>query len=204
MTHGIRRQIDGCLDLPRLHVVVDEGKAFSDHCVKIDRFHVQLMTSEHCPMAIDDLRGLDALGLDVGQDLPYRVGRRTIGGDHHLKRLGVVDHRAEGLTELMCNRACQRRHRLTPTGVRGERQVPPAVDLGTLPRAALVQEPDNQERLDEQRAHCAENREPVFAATGSELDSARRCPPATGSRGCPTAVTRASRISVDLAVVAVR
>ena len=80
--------------------------------VKIDRFLVQLMASEHRPMAIDDLRGADALGLDVGQDLSHRVGRRTIGGDHHLKRLGVVHHRAEGLTELMCNRAGQRRHRL--------------------------------------------------------------------------------------------
>ena len=45
-------------------------------------------------MAIDDLRGLDALGPDIGQDLSDRVGRRTIGGDHHLKRLGVVDHRS--------------------------------------------------------------------------------------------------------------
>ena len=100
-------------------------------------------------MAIDDLRGEDALGLDIGQDLADRVGRRTIGGDHHLKRLGVVHHRAEGLTELMRNRAGQRRHRLAATGVGGERQVPPAVDLGPLPCAALVQEPDDQERLDE-------------------------------------------------------
>ena len=76
------------------HVVGDEGKAFIDDGVKIDRFLVQLMTSEHGPMAIDDLRGLDALAPDIGQDLSDRVGRRTIGGDHHLKRLGVVDHRS--------------------------------------------------------------------------------------------------------------
>ena len=138
-------------------------------------------------------------GLDVGQDLADRVGRRTIGGDHHLKRLGVVHHRAEGLTELMCNRAGQRRHRLAATGVGGERQVPPAVDLGPLPCAALVQEPDDQERLDGQHADRAQHRAPVFAATGSDRDSARRCPAATGSRGCPTAAARASRISVDLA-----
>ena len=165
----IRRQINGRLDLPRCHVVGDEGKAFIDHGVKIDRFLVQLTTSEHRPMAIDDLRGADALRLDIGQDLADRVGRRTIGGDHHLKRLGVVHDRTEGLTELMGNRAGQRRHRLAATGVGGERQVPPAVDLGPLPCAALVQEPDDQERLEGQRADRAQHREPVFAATGSEL-----------------------------------
>jgi hypothetical protein len=37
------------------------------HGVKVDRFLVQLVTSEHCPMPIDDLRGLDALAPDVGQ-----------------------------------------------------------------------------------------------------------------------------------------
>jgi hypothetical protein len=42
----------------------------------------------------------DALGLDVGQDLSDRVGRRTIRGDHHLQRLGVVHDRTERLTEL--------------------------------------------------------------------------------------------------------
>ena len=65
----IRRQIDGGLDLPRPHVVSDERQALVDDGVKVDRFLVQLMTSQHRPMAIDDLRGLDALGLDVGQDL---------------------------------------------------------------------------------------------------------------------------------------
>ena len=78
MMQGLRRQIDGGLDLPRPHVVSDERKAFMDHGVEVDRFRVQLMTSEHGPMAIDDLCGLDALGLDVGQDLAHRVGRRTI------------------------------------------------------------------------------------------------------------------------------
>ena len=144
------------------HVVGDEGKAFIDHGVKIDRFLVQLMTSEHCPMAIDDLRGLDALRLDIGQDLADRVGCRTIVADHHLKRLGVVHHRIEGLTELMGDRAGQRRHRLAAIGVGGERQVPPALHLGPLPCAALVQEPDNQERLDGQHADGAEHRAPVF------------------------------------------
>ena len=147
---------------------------------------------------------LDALGLDIGQDLSHRVGRRTIGGDHHLKRLGVVHHRAERLTELMGNRARQRRHRLAAIGVGGERQVPPAVDLGPLPCAALVQEPDDQERLDDQRADRAEHREPVFLPQARTRDSARRCPAATGSRRCPTAATRASRMSADLAIAAAR
>ena len=124
------------------------------------------------------------------------------GDDHHLKRLGVVHHRAEGLTELVGNRAGQRRHRLAATGVGGERQVPPALDLGPLPCAALVQESDNQQRLDGQRADRAQHRDPVFAPQARSRDSARRCPAAAGSRGCPTAAARASRISVDLAVVA--
>ena len=68
----IRRLIDGRLDLPRCHVVGDEGKTFIYHGVKIDRFLVQLTTSEHRPMAIDDLRGADALGLR------YRKGSRPI------------------------------------------------------------------------------------------------------------------------------
>ena len=119
--------------------------------MKVDRLLVQLAAAEHGPLPIDDLHGLDALAPDVGQDLAGRVGRRTVGADHHLQRLGVVDHRAEGLTELMRNRARQRRHRLTAIGVRGERQVPAAVQLGPLPRAALVQESDNQQRLDDQR-----------------------------------------------------
>ena len=38
----IRRQIDGRLDLPRSHVVGNEGKAFIYNGVKIDRFLVQL------------------------------------------------------------------------------------------------------------------------------------------------------------------
>ncbi len=147
-------------------------------------------------MAIDDLRGADALGLDVGQDLADRVGRRAIGGDHHLQRLRVVHHRTERLTELVGDRARQRRHRLAAAGVGGERQVPPALDLGPLPCAALVQEPDDQQRLDDQRAGGAQHRAPVFAATGSERDSARRCRAATGSRRCPTAAARASRRSV--------
>ena len=72
-------------------------------------------------MAIDDLRGAKALSLDIGHDLSDRVGRRPIARGHHLKRLRVVDHRAEGLTELMGNRASQRRHRLAPAGVSSER-----------------------------------------------------------------------------------
>jgi hypothetical protein len=81
--------------------VSDESKTLMYHSVKIDRFLVQLMTSEHGPMPIDDPCRLDALALDVGEDLVHRIGRRTIGGDHHPTRLGVVDHRAEGLTEFM-------------------------------------------------------------------------------------------------------
>ena len=56
----------------------DQGKGLVDDGVQIDRFLVQLMALEHRPMAIDDLRGADALSLDVGQDLANRVGRRTI------------------------------------------------------------------------------------------------------------------------------
>ena len=69
-----------------------------------------------------------ALGLDIGQDLSDGVRRRTIGGDHPLKRFGVVHHRSEGLTELMCNRGSERRHRLAAAGVSGECQVPSALD----------------------------------------------------------------------------
>ena len=60
-----RRQIDGCFNLPRPHVVSDERQALMDDGVKVDRFPVQLMTSQHRPMPLDDLRGLDALGPDV-------------------------------------------------------------------------------------------------------------------------------------------
>ena len=31
------------------------------------------VTAEHRPIAIDDLRRAEALGVDVGQDLAYRV-----------------------------------------------------------------------------------------------------------------------------------
>ena len=71
-------QMKGGLDLPRFHVVGDEGKALVDDAVKIGRLLVQLVTAEHRPMAIDDLRGAEALGLDIGQDLSDRVGRRPL------------------------------------------------------------------------------------------------------------------------------
>ena len=77
MTHGFEDRLTVVSICRAAHVVGDEGKAFSDHGVKIDRFLVQLTASEHGPMAIDDLRGADALGLDIGQDLSDRVGRRT-------------------------------------------------------------------------------------------------------------------------------
>ena len=63
----------------------------------------------------------------------------------------------------MCHRAGQRRHRLAAAGIGGECQVPPAVDLGPPPCAALEQQPDNQQRLDHQCAGGAQNRGPVFA-----------------------------------------
>src|ERR1700752_4299401 len=141
----------------------DECKTFRYHGMKVDRFPVQLTTPEHRPMPIDDLCGLDALALDVGKDLADRVWRPTISINHHPPRLGVVDHRAEGLTELVRNRARQRRHRLAATRISGERQVPTAVALGTFPRAALVQQPDDEERLDGQRADGAEHCAPVCA-----------------------------------------
>ena len=88
-------------------------------------------------MALDDLRGEEAVGLDIGQDLFDRVRRRRIGRSHHLQRLGVVHHRTERLSELMSNRGSQGGHRLAATGVGGEHQVSPAVDLGPLPCATL-------------------------------------------------------------------
>ena len=57
----------------RATVSIDDG-------MQIDRFLVELSALEHRPMAIDDLRGTDALGLNVGQDLADRVGRRPIRG----------------------------------------------------------------------------------------------------------------------------
>ena len=149
------------------------------------------MASEHGPLTLDDLLRAHAVGLDIGQDLSDRVGRRTIGRDHLLKRLGVVHDPTEGLSELMCNRAGQRRHRGPATDVSRECQVPPAVDLGSLPRATLEQQPDNQQRLDGQYAGRAPEPWPCIRATGSDLDSSRRCRAATDSRGCPTAAARA-------------
>jgi hypothetical protein len=84
------------------------AKAVLDNGVKIDRLLVQLPASEHRPMAIDDLRGLDALGPDLGQDLADRFWRRQVGGDHLLKRQAVGHHRTEWLTEILCDRAGQR------------------------------------------------------------------------------------------------
>ena len=88
----IRRQIHDRHDLPRSHVVIDKGQAFIDHGMQIDGFDVQLTAAQHFPMTIDDLRRLEPLGLDIGQDLLNRAGRRSIGGDHHLQRFRVVDH----------------------------------------------------------------------------------------------------------------
>ena len=59
----------GDLDLPRPHVVSDESQTLIDDGVKIEWFLVQLVTSEHGPMPIDDPCGLYALALDVGEDL---------------------------------------------------------------------------------------------------------------------------------------
>ena len=82
MTHGLDDRLTVACDLPRSHVVSDQGKAFVDHGVKVDRFLVQLMASEHRPMAIDDLRGADALGSG------YRTGsRRSSSG---VARLAVT------------------------------------------------------------------------------------------------------------------
>ena len=206
--HGIavddaraRRQVDDGFDLPRLQVVSDERQAFADDGVEVDRLPVKLTTSQHRPMPLDDLRGLDALRPDVGQDLLRRVGRRTIGVDHRSKRLGVVDHRAEGLTELVGNRRGQRRHRLTAAGVGGERQVPPAVALGLPPCAALGQEADDEQRLEGQRADRSKHGELVLLPQAWDCDGARRCPPAAGSPRSPTAATRARRTSVGKTVV---
>ena len=130
-------------------------------------------------MAFDDLCGEDGFGLDIGQDLPCRVGRRPVGRDHHLKRLGVVHDRTERLPELMPYRSSQRRDRLAAIGVGGESQVPPAFDLGALPCAALVQEQRDQERLEDQRANRGQNRELVFipqARATIPHDAARRQP----------------------------
>ena len=120
-------------------------------------------------------------------------------GDHRLQRVRVVEHRTEGLTELVGDRRRERRHRLAAAGVSGERQVPPALDLGPLACAALVEEPDDQEELDGQHAGCAQHRALGMRSTGSGRDSARRCRAVTGSRGFPTAAIRANRISADRA-----
>ena len=93
---------------------------------------------------------------------PIVVGAGAIGRHHDLQRLGVVHEGREGLAELMSNRARQRRHRLAATRVGGKGQVPPALDLGPLPCAALVQEPGNQERLDDERGQHGQDGEPVF------------------------------------------
>ena len=77
-------------------------------------------------MALDDLRGVDTLGLDIGKDLADCAGHRALRGDHHLQRLSVVHHRTERLNELMQNRVSERRHRLAAVGVSGDCQAPPA------------------------------------------------------------------------------
>ena len=176
---GFQGHIHGGLDLPRAHVVSDEGQAGIDDGVKVDRFLDQLTTAQHRPVAIDDLRGLDDFRVDVGHDFAHRVGGGTIGRHHDLQRLGVVHEGRERLAELMPNRTRQRRHRLAATRVSGEGQVPPAVDLGPLPCAALEQEPDNQERLDDERGQHAQYGEAVFppqAGRSIAHDAARRQP----------------------------
>ena len=62
----------------------------------------------------------------------------------------------------MCNRVVSADIVSRRLASAASRQVPSAVDLGPPPGAALVQEPDNQKRLDDQRAGRAENCEPVF------------------------------------------
>ena len=103
----------------------------------------------------------------------------------------------------MPDRSSQRRDRLAAIGVGGKGQVPSAFDLGALPCAALVQEPRDQERLENQRANRGQNRDLVFIPQASGDETARRCQAATDSRGCPTAATRANRTSVDPPIVAV-
>ena len=79
----------------------------------------------------------------------------------------------------MSYRSSQRRDRLAAIGVGGESQVPAAVDLGALPCAALVQEPRDQERLENQHANRGQNCELVFIpqARATKLhDAARRQP----------------------------
>ena len=201
--HGVERQVQGGPDVPRFHVVCYESEAFVDDAVKIRGLLVQCVAAQHRPMAVDDLRGAEALGLDIGQDLSYRVGRRTIAADHRLKRLRVVHHRTERLTELVRNRARERRHRLAPAGVSGERQVPAALHLGPLPGTPLVQQPDNQERLERQHANGAQHRAPVFLpqARSAEAHNAVQRQPALGE--CPIASTRANRRRAGRVIAAV-
>ena len=52
----------------------NERKTFLDCGAKVHRFLVHLMGSEHAPKPIDDLCGLHALALDVGQDLDRSSG----------------------------------------------------------------------------------------------------------------------------------
>ena len=148
-------------------------------------------------MALDDLRGEDALGLDIGQDLFGRVRRRRIGRDHHQQRLGVVDHRTERLSELMSNRGRQGGHRLAATGVGGECEVSPAVDLSSPPcHAARIAARKSRTPEWPMRPQLSEQC-PGIRSTGSDLDRAHRCRAATDSRGCPSAGARASRTSAE-------
>ncbi len=89
----------------------------------------------------------DALLFDVGKDLACRVWCRLIGSEHALKRLSVAQDRAEGLTELMCNGAGQRRHRLTAAGVSSEGEVPSAVQLGLLEASHIHRDTANPQGL---------------------------------------------------------
>ena len=162
MVQGLEGPIYVHHDLPSSDVVGNKGNTFVYNCVKVDRLLLQWMTSEHCPLPFDDLRGEDAVGTDIGEGLFDSVRRCTLDRDHPLQRFGVEYHRTQGLTELMCDRAGQRGHRRATTGVSGECQVPPAVDLGPYPRAALEQQPDDQERLDDECASSDQNRGPVF------------------------------------------
>ena len=203
MTHGVddRSRVD--LDLPRSHVVGDEGEAFVDHGVKVDRLLVQLTTAEHRPMAIDDLRGEDALAWMSARISPIASGVARLAVTIIWSAWALYIIAAERLPELMSNRSWS-----APTSSRGDwrrRRAPGSCRLSISARCRArrsYRSPTIRSDWRTSAPTAAQHHAACIRPTGSGGDTARRCPAATGSRGCPIAAARANRISVDPAVAA--
>ena len=156
------RQFDVDLDLPRPRVVRHQRHALAHDGMDVDWLLVQLTVPEHRPMPLDDLCGADVSRADVRQDLPQRFGCGAVGRDQHLACLRVVHDRVQRLAELVRDRVRSARtssaRRLASAASARLRRLS---HLGALSGAALVQQSDNQERLDGQRADGAQHRAPV-------------------------------------------